>query len=168
MNELQLTTLLKAEFRRRVFEESYTRIHKCLDILTINEIWQRPNENSNSVGNLILHLEGNVRQWIIAGLGKQNDVRLRQSEFNQRDQIPKKQLLSKLTKLEEDVTSVIEDLTPAQLVNHHKVQGFDETGISILIHVIEHFSYQVGQITYFVKAIKDLDLKYYGEIDLDQ
>ena len=77
----QITEELIKEVRRRLIEESAPRIEKCLNRLTDDQIWWRPNSESNSIGNLVLHLSGNVRQWIIAGVGGQPDTRTRNEEF---------------------------------------------------------------------------------------
>ena len=154
---------LVTETRRRLFGEGIPRIAKCLDVLTEEEIWLKPNENSNSVGNIILHLCGNVRQWLGAGLGKLPKVRQRDEEFSTKGGFNKKEILEKLKELQEMSESVLDKVTAEDLLTVHEVQVYQETGLSILVHVTEHFSYHVGQITYFVKAKKDLDTKYYKE-----
>lgn len=159
--------LLIAEVNRRLFEESVPRLKKCLDELNDKEIWYRPNDNSNSVGNLVLHLCGNVRQWVLSGLANQEDVRQRQIEFDEKGPIPVPELKDKVDKLEEDVRAFLSTLSAEKILAPCTVQGFDETGLSVLIHVVEHFSYHVGQMTYFVKWRKDMDMEYYGALDLD-
>jgi len=151
------------ETRRRLFEEGIPRIKKCLDLLTVEEIWLKPNENSNSIGNIILHLCGNVRQWVGAGLGKLPKVRLRDEEFAHTKQLPKEKLLEKLKNLREMSEEVLAKVQPEDLLAIHQVQVYQESGLSILVHVTEHFSYHVGQITYFVKAKKNLATGYYSE-----
>ena len=155
--------LLITETKRRLFEESVTRLKKCLNQLTEEETWYRPNEHSNSMGNITLHLCGNVRQWILTGLGKQNDNRTRQQEFDERGPISTKALIQKVDDLMLEVEKVLDSITSEMLLEKHKVQVYEETGLSILVHVVEHFSYHVGQMTYFVKWRKDIDTKYYEE-----
>jgi uncharacterized damage-inducible protein DinB len=154
------------EVKRRLLQESLPRTRQCLASLTETEIWHRPNENSNSVGNLVLHLCGNVRQWLISALGQTPDLRTRDAEFAEKGPLPTEQLLELIDKLERDLTPVLDQLRPEDLVRSYTVQGFAETGLSILVHVVEHFSYHVGQITYFVKAHKNLDTAYYAGHDL--
>ncbi len=156
------------EFRRRLLKESVPRLKKCLNVLTEKEIWHRPNAETVSVGNLVLHLCGNVRQWILSGIGNQTDRRERQKEFDEKGPIPKEKLIKDLDDLMMEVDRVLDGVDPAMLVEKRKVQGMDETGLGILIHVVEHFSYHVGQITYFVKTHKNMDLKYYGGVDLNK
>jgi len=159
---------VKKETRRRLFQENLTRLEKCLNLLTEEELWHRPNENTVSVGNLVLHLCGNIRQWILSGIGGESDHRQRQSEFDEVGPIPAQQLLEKLKSVLTEVDLLLDRLEPQILVEKRKVQGFDESGLSIIVHVVEHFSYHVGQITYITKAKKNVDLKYYGGVDLDQ
>lgn len=164
----QLHQLLLSEVKRRLFEESIPRIKKCLNWITEEEVWQRPNERSNSIGNLILHLCGNVRQWVIAGIGKEADVRERQKEFDERGTVAKFELIQKLDELEQDVLQVLSKVSTADLIGVYSVQGYRESGVSILVHVVEHFSYHTGQITFYVKAMKNMDTGYYEGHNLDQ
>lgn len=167
MQATDFTTPFMQEIHRRLFDESWPRLEKCLSQLTETEIWQRPNENSNSMGNITLHLCGNMRQWVVAGLGKATDTRQRQQEFDERGPLPTELLLDKMRITMEEVKSALEKVNTTDLLATHDVQGFQETGIAILIHVVEHYSYHVGQMTYFVKAIKDMDMGYYAGLDLE-
>jgi len=142
------------------------RLKKCLDQLTEEQIWYRPNANSNSVGNLVLHLCGNVRQWVIAGLDRQEDTRERQQEFDEQGPVPVADLLEKVDQLMVEVTQVLDRTTPIDLLQKRPVQIYEESGLSILVHVVEHFSYHVGQMTYIVKMLKDMDMGYYEGEDL--
>lgn len=143
------------------------RLKKCLDQLTEEEVWQRPNEHSNSMGNLVLHLEGNIRQWVLSGLAKSPDSRKRQDEFDERGPIPKAKLLADLERTMEEIAEALDKIQPEDLMTQHEVQVFHESGLSILIHVVEHFSYHVGQMTFYVKALKDIDMDYYGGMSLE-
>ncbi len=162
-----LTRALLAEVRRRLFEEGIPRLKKCLSLLNEQEVWWRPNEHSNSVGNLVLHLCGNARQWICSGLGKQPDHRRRSEEFAERSPLPTAELLQRLNALQNDIEAVLQKLSPADLLEQHPVQVYRENGVSILVHVVEHFSYHVGQVTYLVKWLKDLDTGYYAGQNLE-
>jgi len=154
------------DIRKRLFEENFPRLRKCLSELTEADIWFRPNAHSNSVGNLTLHLIGNMRQWIISGLLGNPDTRQRDKEFAEEGPLPSSYLLEQLEQLEIALKTGLEGISPEELVRIRPIQAFEESGIAILIHVAEHFSYHVGQITYFVKARKDLDMGYYAEVDL--
>ena len=163
MSENNIHHLLVAETKRRLFTEGIPRIEQCLAELSDTDIWYRPNENSNSVGNLVLHLCGNVRQWIVAGLGEAVDTRTRDVEFAEKGPISTEVLFKMLEELENDAEAVLNNLTEEDLIKKHKVQVYQETGVSVLVHVVEHFSYHVGQITYFTKWRKNIDTGYYTE-----
>ena len=163
----QFCDALLEETRRRLFEESIPRLKKCLDQLDEQEIWHKPNSNSNSVGNLTLHLCGNARQWVLSGLAGAKDTRQRQKEFDEQGPLPKSHLLQMIRQLQQDIEVALQQVRPEALLQVHEVQTFEETGLSILIHVIEHFSYHVGQITYYVKIRKDIDLAYYDGVVLE-
>lgn len=159
--------LFTTEIKRRLFEESQVRLERCLNELSEADIWWRPNENSNSVGNLVLHLSGNARQWILAGLGGALDQRRRQAEFDERGPISRAELIQKVLDVMSEIDEVLDRLKPEDLERPVVVQGFEETGLSILIHVVEHFSYHVGQMAYIVKARLDKQTNFYGGINLE-
>lgn len=163
-----LSAALVAQAHQRLVDEGLLRLDKCLANLTEQEIWHRPNENTVSIGNLLLHLAGNVRQWVCAGIGGQPDIRQRPLEFSETGPIPAQQLMTNLRKAVEDALRVLDGFDPAQWLSLRKVQIYERTPLSILIHVIEHFSYHVGQVTYAVKTRKNLDLAYYGKQNLNQ
>lgn len=157
---------LLTETERRLFDESMPRLRRCLQELSVDEIWHRPNEQTPSVGNLVLHLAGNVNQWIVATLGGAPDVRNRPLEFAERGPLPTSELLGRLEAVMADARKALRAFDPGRLLEKRAVQCFEETGVSILVHVAEHFSYHVGQITYVVKSRKNIDLNYYPEGDL--
>ncbi len=151
---------------KKLIDISLPRIKKCLSCLTEEEIWYRPNNETVSVGNLVLHLCGNVRQWIVFGLGGEPDIRNRPKEFSEQGPIPTNELIDKLEKTLADAKQVLRKLDDKDLLKVRNVQGYQETGTSILITVVEHFSYHVGQISYYVKSRKGIDLKYYHGVAL--
>jgi uncharacterized damage-inducible protein DinB len=154
---------LITETKRRIIEESIPRIKKCLASLNEQEIWFKPNEHSNSVGNLILHLCGNVTQWVGSGLGKLPDNRLRDLEFSEKGPLPTEKLIQALDQLELLIHETLNKITEEDLLNLHDVQVYQETGLSILVHVVEHFSYHTGQIAFFTKWRKNMDMAFYPE-----
>ena len=162
----EFTDTFIAEVKRRIMEESWERIQICLSHLSEEEIWWRANERTNPIGNILLHLCGNLRQWVLSGLDKAPDIRQRQNEFDEQGPIPKAALLIKMENLLQDVEVALDRVTPETLLKKHPVQVYEESGVSILTHVTEHFSYHVGQITYFVKMRKNVDTAYYGGQDL--
>ncbi len=156
------------QIKRRIVTESVERIKQCLKQLSQKEVWFRPNDQTVSVGNLVLHLIGNVNQWLISAVGGHPDNRNRKEEFDFMGPIPNEKLVNELDALAIAISSVLDDISPNELLSIKKVQGFEESVLAILIHVTEHFSYHTGQITYYVKSKKDIDMKYYEGIDLDK
>ncbi len=148
-------------------EEALPRIVQCLNELTETQIWQRPNDNSNSVGNLVVHLCGNVRQYIISNLGNTPDTRTRDAEFAMRDGYDRLQLIEKITETTQQAVEVIRGMSEEDLMKVRSVQGFEQTGINSIIHVVEHFSYHTGQIAFWTKLVQDIDLKFYGDMNLN-
>jgi len=170
MNTLSnnITQTLLNEVRRRIIEESVPRIKKCLHLLNEPQIWHRPNAETTSVGNLVLHLMGNLRQWVLSGIDGQPDHRQRAAEFAENGPISTEKLIRDLDSLMAEVDQALSRITPEVLVEKRRVQGFEETVLSILVHVTEHFSYHTGQITYYTKSTLNVDTQYYGGLDLDQ
>ncbi len=158
--------LFLQSIRQHLLEEGFPRLRKCLHELSEEEIWQRPNESSNAAGNLTLHLCGNLRQWLISTLGGAADTRQRAREFAERGPLPRQQLLDTLSELETEISALLPTLSPEQLLQTYEVQIFRTSGMGILVHVTEHFSYHLGQITYIVKMLKDRDMGYYEEENL--
>ena len=142
------------------------RIARCVEALPEDRLWTRPNGNSLSVGNQILHLAGNIRQWLVSGLGGQPDVRRRDEEFSTPGGLSAEQLMDLLTDVVEDAKLVVSDLTVENLARERPVQAFHHDGLFILIHAIEHFSYHTGQVIFYTKAELDVDLNFYGDVDL--
>ncbi len=134
------------------------RITRCLKMLSEKEIWWRPHPSSNSVGNLVLHLEGNVRQWIISGLGGEPDCRERNREFAERRPIPRRVLLARLAKTVAEACRVFEGLSSRALARVYSIQRFRVTGLEALCHVTEHFAYHSGQIIFVTKLKRCEDL----------
>ena len=165
---MSVKSLVVKEFERRVFEESYTRIFKCLSLLEEEKIWFSPGRQIPAIGNLVLHLCGNARQWILSGLGDRPDNRDRDQEFVIQHNIRKGELIFLLENLKVNVRQVLQELNENELENKVVIQGFPETGFSALVHVIEHFSYHTGQITTLTKLITNKDTGYYHGLNLNQ
>lgn len=148
-------------------EESTKRVIKCLQEINEEEIWISPNDNSNSIGNLILHLCGNIRQYIISGLGEAEDIRVRDQEFTTKTGFTKAELLNQLSTTTSGAIRIIKESDDYKLTRIYSVQGFQLSGIGIIIHVTEHYSYHTGQIAFWTKQLKNKDLRFYGDIDLN-
>jgi len=162
-----MVDILKQEFHRRIIQEGLSRIVQCVETLSEKQLWYKHNTNTNTVGNIILHLCGNVRQYIQTGIGFEADVRNRPSEFLLSSKVSKETLIDKITEVTSGANEIIQSISEDNLSESRMVQGFDENVLSIIIHVIEHFSYHVGQITFFTKYINDIDTGYYAGLNLD-
>ncbi|HEU0253753.1 MAG TPA: DUF1572 family protein [Pyrinomonadaceae bacterium] len=138
------------------------KIERCLEKLSDEQIWWRGNEESNSIGNLILHLCGNARQWIISGVGSQPDRRVRDAEFAQREVISRDELLVLLRSTLTEIDHVLRTLDPALLLERRHIQGHDVDILNAIFHVTEHFSMHTGQIIMLTKMLTSSDLKFYG------
>lgn len=149
------------------FEENTKKLTTCLNELEESDIWVRPNENSNSVGNLILHLCGNIRQYVISSLGHYQDVRERDKEFSADGDYSKSELINKLTETIKEAVNIIGNITNEELLRKRNVQGYSHSGVAIIIHVTEHYSYHTGQIIFWTKLLKNKDLGFYRGINLN-
>lgn len=158
---------LKAQFDLRIYQECIPRIGMVMDLLTHEQIWYSPNEQSNSVGHLILHLCGNVTQWIGSGIGKMPDQRIRDLEFSTEDYIDATALKAKLQALRQVTEPSLEKVNTSNLLEPLTVQGYSETALSVMVHVIEHFSYHTGQIAIIGKYLTGADLGFYKDLDLN-
>ena len=139
------------------------KIRLAVLAMPAGRIWSRANESSNSVGNLVLHLAGNVRQWIVAGVGGQPDVRQRDIEFSARGGDDVKVLLERLEKVLSEVDAVLARLTPASLGELRLIQGRETSIFSAVYHVVEHFSGHTGQIILLAKESAPNALRFYEE-----
>jgi uncharacterized protein DUF1572 len=154
------------EFSRWKLLESYwPRLRACVESLTEDQVWWRPNENSNSIGNLILHLDGNVRQWLVASFNGLEDARDRPAEFAERHTIAPAVLLERLGVTMRDAAAVLSRLTEADLLRTFHIQGYTVTGVQAVYQVVEHFGMHYGQILYVTKLIGGRDLGFYRELD---
>jgi uncharacterized damage-inducible protein DinB len=139
--------------------EFLPRIRECVTMLREEDVWWRPNEQSNSIGNLILHLTGNVRQWIGTGLGDVPDTRDRKQEFDFRGTRSADDLLRDLTDAVEEAVEVLERLPEHALLERRTIRGREVTGLHAVYHVVEHFSMHAGQILYVCKLRLGRDLE---------
>jgi len=142
-------------------QESIRMIEKSLAQFNDDEAWEKPNSQLNSMANLLLHLSGNIRQYIISSLGEMPDTRERDLEFSQAQDKSKSALLEELKTTVEEAIAVIENCQEDQLLQKREVQGFEMDGLGIIMHVVEHLSYHTGQIAFWVKYRKEKDLGFY-------
>ncbi|MEO8661907.1 MAG: DinB family protein [Bryobacteraceae bacterium] len=159
-----MTERLFAEFSIRKLRQLEGRIADCLGRLTDEQIWARGSENENAVGNLVLHLSGNVRQWMVSGVGGRPDTRMRDREFAARDGMGRTDLLERLRGTLELAVPVIEGLSTERLQQSIHVQNYDVTVLEAIYHVVEHFAMHTGQIVFATKLMTQEDLGFYRHL----
>jgi uncharacterized damage-inducible protein DinB len=140
------------------------RIEVCLGKPSEEQIWARGHENENAIGNLALHLAGNVRQWIISSLGDHPDHRDRDKEFDARGGFTAAELCGKLRETVESAVAIIEGLTTGQLTRTYEIQKYQVSGVGVVLHVVEHFAQHTGQIVFATKMLTGTDLEFYGHL----
>ena len=147
--------------RQLLLEEFLPRIERCIAALPPEDLWWRPNAASNSVGNLLMHLAGNVRQWVISGIGGAADVRTRHLEFDAVDGGSAEALMERLSATLREVDAVLAALPTEALAEPRTIQGMQVQVLDAIYHVVEHFAMHVGQIIYITKARTGVDLGFY-------
>lgn len=161
-----ITNLLISETERRILGESIPRVRQCLGLLNEQQIWERPNPDMAAIGHLVLHVCGNARQWVLHGLCGEPDIRDRDREFAGQQPVGKEELLRMLDDLASDLQRALPLIQGEMLQESYPVQVFQESGVAILVHAIEHFSYHTGQIARDTKRFLRIDLGFYAHLDL--
>jgi len=140
------------------------RIEICLSTLTDEQIWARGGENENAIGNLALHLTGNVRQWIVTSLGNDPVKRDRDSEFSARGGRSSAELTATLRDTVERAARIIAGLGTDQLTHTYEIQNYCVSGVEVVYHVVEHFAQHTGQIIFATKMLAGSDLGFYRHL----
>jgi uncharacterized damage-inducible protein DinB len=165
--ETHLNVDLAREFvaRSRFYlnEEYRTKIRRAVRAIPADVIWQRANEESNSVGNLLVHLAGNVRQWIVSGVGGAADTRDRPAEFKARGGASPDELLARLEAVLTEADGVLARLTPEDLTERRTIQGRDVTVMAAVYSVVQHFSTHLGQIVMVAKEHSPGAIRFYED-----
>jgi len=163
------------EFSKEFIEQSILRLNQntpkiisCINELNDAEIWKKPNVSLNSVGNLILHLCGNITQYIISSLGETEDTRERDKEFSTIGGYSKSELINKLNIAVEKAITIIQNMDADDLLRKRYVQGFLSSGIGNIIQITEHYSYHTGQVIFWTKLLRSKDLGFYAGVDLNK
>lgn len=144
-------------------EEYITKIRKCVEALPDDALWRRANEDSNSIANLLLHLTGNIRQWIVEGIGGKPVQRDRASEFSAKKGATGKQLLQHLTDAVREVDAVLAALKPEELAESRLIQGRETDVLSAIYHVVEHFAMHTGQVVLMTKMYLPGAINFYED-----
>jgi hypothetical protein len=161
-----ITTLFLAYSRKKLLDQYWPRMRGAVEPLTDVQVWWRPNDASNSIGNLLLHLNGNVRQWLVDSFNGQKDERNRPLEFSEQDGISAAELLERLGATLGDAEKVLARLTADELTAPMEIQGYHVSGLDAVYQVVEHFGLHYGQILYIVKMLTGADLKLYRELNV--
>ena len=165
MPPASVSTLFLEFSRKTLIEEYWPRLRSCVESLSDEQVWWRPNEASNSIGNLLLHLNGNVHQWLVASFDRVNDARNRPAEFAERRHVPAAELVQQLDSTLRRASDVLSRLTEDELSATYHVQGYAVTGLHTVYHVVEHFGMHYGQIVYITKLVSGKNLGFYRELD---
>jgi uncharacterized damage-inducible protein DinB len=150
----------------RVFlnDDFLPKLMHCLEHMPDEDIWWRPNEQSNSVGNLVLHLCGNMRQWMVKSIGGASFTRDRDAEFSARGPVPKTELMASIEAAVRETIAVLEALPENRLLDQYMIQTYRSSGLQAIYHVVEHFSYHLGQILYIYKLRTGADPGFYRHL----
>jgi hypothetical protein len=149
-SELDVGTAYLSTCQRKL-ATCHQRVRHCVHQLTDEQVWWRPSDSHNSIANLVLHLCGNVRQWVVSGAGGASDVRNRHQEFAERRRIGRGELLQRLGEVVTEADAVLSRLTSAQLLEPRRIQGFDETVLSAIFDSLAHFNGHTQEIVFITR-----------------
>jgi uncharacterized damage-inducible protein DinB len=160
---MDLAAAFVAQSRRYLVSEYPAKIARCLEVLPPDALWRREHDGENSVGNLLLHLAGNVRQWIVSGIGGAPDARYRAGEFAAREGADAETLLAELRQTLAEADAVLAGLDATALGGRRAIQGRDVTVLDAVYHVVEHFSMHTGQIILVAKRLAPGRVRFYED-----
>ena len=150
------------QFSCSKLEQMCGRVESCVALLTPEQVWTRGGESQNAIGNLLLHLAGNVRQWILTGIGGMPATRNRDSEFAARGGATPEQMTRALREAVGAAVRTIQTLPVERLTERTLIQGHDVTLLEAIYNVVEHFSEHAGQIIVLTKLYTNRDLGFYA------
>ncbi len=162
---MSVAELFLARSRYYLRHEYLPKIELAVAGLPDEALWSRANDASNAVGNLVLHLAGNVRQWLIHGVGGAPDERERQAEFDRRDPIPRDELLRRLRAAVDAADAALARVTAPMLLETRTIQGREVTVFEAIYHAVEHFAGHTGQIVLLVKQVAPDAARFYTLVD---
>jgi hypothetical protein len=151
-NESQLVAQELVRAARETLSEGMHKIEHCVGQLSDEQLWWRPRPEMNSIANLMLHLSGNLRQWMINGITGAPDTRNRPREFGDRSNKPKAELLAKLQSTVKDVDEVLASLDAEKLTTQRRIQGWEVTVIEALFSAVPHFRGHVQEIIHMTRV----------------
>ncbi len=146
----ELATIVGAAAAHEL-DSASKRIKHCLDQLNDEQVWRRSQASLNSIGNLILHLCGNLRQWIVAGVGGASDVRNRPAEFAERGPIPTAELVRSPEAVVGEAKRVLTGINARQLTAVRRIQSFDLTRVVAIFDSVLHFRGHTQEIVHMTR-----------------
>ncbi len=159
----EIALLFLAKSRDLLSIEYRTKIGLAIGALPAGALWHRPDSSVNSPGNLLLHLAGNVRQWIVGGVGNDPIARDRAGEFAARDGADAATLLSALDVVLAEADAVIGRLTSADLTSRRTIQDREVSVLEAVYHVVEHFAMHTGQLILLAKELAPGSIHFYED-----
>jgi uncharacterized damage-inducible protein DinB len=145
---------LKA-LRGRITRILPAQIRTCVEELTEEQLWWRPNEHSNSVGNLVLHMSGSMRHYLSRGVGGIDYNRDRPAEFAERGPIPKAQLLATFDETIRQAAEILDSFDTSRFLDPTDEQNYVPTIFDAIFNIAIHFATHTGQIVYITKLLKE-------------
>ncbi|MFN7930152.1 MAG: DinB family protein [Blastocatellia bacterium] len=164
--DAEITTLF-VSYSIAKLKKMHEAIALCFSKLSEDQLWHRSSDNENAIGNLILHLCGNMQQWIGSGVGGEQDTRTREAEFAARGEVSKESLLQLLQERLAHNLAILERVTPERLVERIKPQDYDVSVLEAIYQVVGHFQQHTGQIIFATKLLTSEDLKIYVPLPKD-
>jgi len=161
----ELAAIFLAFSRNKLLSQYWPRLKACVEPMIVEQIWWRPNEASNSIGNIVLHLNGNVTQWLLASFNHDEDKRDRPAEFSAAGGLTAAELLERLGATIAEAGKVLDRLTVDELLAPYEIQGYHVRGLDAVYQVVEHFGLHYGQIAYIAKELSGKDLGFYKELN---
>jgi uncharacterized damage-inducible protein DinB len=148
--------------------ENTEKMAGCLALIRESEFWHQPNPHTLSIGTTLVHLRGNITQYIPSSLGHQPDLRVRDQEFATRGGATQAEVWGAFQQTIDQAQHVIKQLSESEALRVRPVQAYHLSGIGIVLHVVEHYSYHTGQVAYITKLLHGRELNFYAGVDLNQ
>lgn len=156
----ELTAALRQEWVQ-LLDQALSRIDHCVSQLDDQQVWCRPGPGQNSIGNLLLHLAGNLQQWAVEGIPQLSGNRQREAEFAADGTVSGEQLLSRLRLTVQAAAAVIEQIPDQQWTAERHIQGFQVTVLGALMHTVPHFVGHTHQIVQLARMQLGSNYRYH-------
>lgn len=153
------------DFSTRKLRQLASRIREAAGPLSEEQLWWRAADNQNAIGNILMHLAGNVRQWIVSGAGGAPDVRVREREFSSRGGAATADLLDRLDATVEEAARVLGGFSAERLAETVTIQGYTLTLLEAIYHVVEHFSEHTGQVILLARLATGASPGFYRHLE---